>query len=198
MLLDEGIDEFLITIGPYGDLIPDYLAGKFPKLNVVYVRNDIYDKTNYIYSMHLAADLLREDILLLHGDIVLEQGVLKDIISSPCKNSAVIDKSAPLPEKDFKARMKGENITEIGIYLPHEKGIAFLLPVYKLSSDFMNLWMDEIASFVKKGDTGVYAENAFNAMVNKPELSGYDIKGRFCMEVDTVPDLEIAREKICG
>lgn len=198
MLLEEGIDDILITIGPYGDVIPDYLKDKFPSLDIVYIRNDIYDKTNYIYSMHMAGDLLREDILLLHGDIVLEEQVLKGIVSSPNQNSAVIDRTAPLPEKDFKGRMDGEYITEIGIYLPHEDGIAFLLPVYKLSSNFMNAWMDEIRSFVLKGEIGVYAENAFNAMKHKPKLLGYDIQGRFCMEVDTEEDLYVAIGKING
>lgn len=51
MLLDEGIEDILITFGPYGDMIPDYVKGKFPGLDVIYVRNEVYDKTNYIYSL---------------------------------------------------------------------------------------------------------------------------------------------------
>jgi choline kinase len=196
MLQAAGIKDILITIGPYGDMIPEYVAGQFHGLPVTYVRNGIYDKTNYIYSMYLADEYLREEVLLLHGDIVLEEKVLEMVLREDGKNLAIIDSTVPLPEKDFKARITGSEIREIGTTLPREDGIVFLLPVYRLSQDFMRRWMDEIAQFVKRGETGVYAENAFNAISEGMGLKGLDIKGAFCMEIDTVEDLHTARERI--
>src|SRR6056297_1842064 len=69
MLLYAGVNDILITIGPYGDMIPQYVQSAFPGVPVRYVRNEDYDTTNYIYSMYLADEYMREEVLLMHGDI---------------------------------------------------------------------------------------------------------------------------------
>ena len=148
--------------------------------------------------MFLADSLLREEILLMHGDIVLEEKVLLDIIAISKKDVVVIDSTVALPEKDFKGTVINSIITEIGINIKKADNVYFLLPVYKLSAKFMKKWMDEIAVFVSRGETSVYAENAFNSISSKMELFFIDIKGVFCMEVDTEEDLEIAKDKING
>ncbi len=196
MLIDAGITDILITIGPYGNQIPDYVKQIFPDLHVQYVRNDEFSSTNYIYSMFLADKLIREEILLMHGDIVLEEKVLSDIITSNNKDVVIIDSTVTLPEKDFKGAVAGPLITEIGINIRKADNVFFLLPVYKLSGSFMNKWMDEIAVFVSRGEKSVYAENAFNSISSELELITMDIKGGFCMEVDTEEDLELAKVKI--
>lgn len=198
MLIKAGVTDILITIGPYGNQIPDYVGQLFPDLPVQYVKNEKFSSTNYIFSMYLADKLLREEILLMHGDIVLEEKVLTDIIASNIKDAVIIDSTVALPEKDFKGTVVNSFVTEIGIDIKKADNVFFLLPVYKLSANFMNKWMDEIAVFVGRDETGVYAENAFNSISSKIELSPMDINGRFCMEVDTEEDLEIAKGKING
>ena len=42
-------------------------------MSFTFVENPIYDKTNYIYSMYLAREYLKDDILLLHGDLVFDK-----------------------------------------------------------------------------------------------------------------------------
>ena len=50
LLSEEGIKDFIITTGPFEEQLKGE-AEDFPELNFTFVRNDIYDKTNYIYSM---------------------------------------------------------------------------------------------------------------------------------------------------
>ena len=72
-------------------------------------------KTNYIYSMLLAKEELKDDIVLLHGDLVFESSVINDILACDCSAvAAAFD--APLPEKDFKAVIDGDGyVQKIGI-----------------------------------------------------------------------------------
>jgi len=195
MLQDAGVSDILITIGPYENMIPDYLEKEFPGLKVNYVRNELYDKTNYIYSMYLADEFLREHILLLHGDIVLEPKVLHQILKAK-GSQVVVDSTVPLPDKDFKGRLSAGRIIEIGTTIEKGRDVVFLLPVYVLTRSFMERWMDAIAEFVHREDTSVYAENAFNQISSDLALEPLDIKGAFCMEVDTLEDLAVAREEI--
>lgn len=196
LLLAAGVTEFVITIGPFGNAIPNHVKEVFPDLSVTYVRNVVYDETNYIYSMHLAKECIQDDLVLLHGDIVLDGNVLPRLLSDQRKNLAVIDSQAVLPEKDFKCVMQNGYITEIGIHPTGQGKQAFLLPVYKLSREFMEKWLAEINRFVEEGTTKVYAENAFNRISSHIFLDTFELGGMFCMEVDTLDDLAIARGKL--
>jgi phosphoenolpyruvate phosphomutase / 2-hydroxyethylphosphonate cytidylyltransferase len=195
-LIEHDIDDILITIGPYGDIIPNYVEERFPGIDIEWVRNEKYDTTNYIYSMYLADKHLRDDILLLHGDLVFDSKVLKDVNDSTNQNLVVIDSTMALPEKDFKCLLNDGYIREISIDISEQDNAYFLLPMYKLSKHFMNKWMDEIQVFIAEDNTKVYAENAFNRISESVKLVGYDKKGAFCMEVDTEADFIVAKSKI--
>ncbi|MFH1313623.1 MAG: NTP transferase domain-containing protein [Candidatus Eisenbacteria bacterium] len=190
-----GITDFIITTGPFEHMIEEYVNATFPGVTVSYIHNPDYRETNYIVSMHLAGGLLRDEILLLHGDIVTTEDMVRDVIEFAEPNAAVIDSTAGLPADDFKARLVDGLITEIGVDVAGSHCVA-LLPVYSLSRDFMNVWMDEIALLVEAGELGVYAEEAFNRRSADLPLSPVDCARRLCMEVDTPEDLEKAMKSI--
>jgi phosphoenolpyruvate phosphomutase len=192
-ILSCGITDFIITTGPFEVMIAEYVNATFPDITVGYVHNPDYKDTNYVLSMHLAGPFLRNDILLLHGDIVTTEDVVRRVVEYAAPNAVVIDSDLELPSDDFKARLAGEVITEIGVDVFGSDCVA-LFPVYKLSQDFMNIWMDEIASLVEAGQLGVYAEEAFNRRSADLVLSPVDCTVGLCMEVDTPEDLEKARK----
>jgi choline kinase len=155
----------------------------------MYVNNPTYATTNYIYSIHLARKLARDDILLIHGDVVTEKTVCRKLIACEHSNAVVIREPEDLPEKDFKARIASGRVSEIGVSVGGE-GTVFLLPFYKLSKEAMDIWLAEIGSFVSAGNTGVYAEEAFNRVSHRIGLAPLIInKNEICMEVDDALDL---------
>ncbi|MFT3700724.1 MAG: hypothetical protein QM802_00010 [Agriterribacter sp.] len=62
LLAAAGITEVVVTTGPHVEQLRG-VAAEFPALEVSFVANEVYDKTNYIYSMHLARELLDDDVL---------------------------------------------------------------------------------------------------------------------------------------
>lgn len=96
------IEDIIITTGYYDQVLIDYCESLNLGLNFTFVNNPVYDKTNYIYSIYCARDLLVDDIILMHGDLVFEESVLRDLLDD--KNSCMkVSSTIPLPEKDFKA-----------------------------------------------------------------------------------------------
>ena len=85
LLSAEGITEFIVTTGPFEEQLKAE-AADFPALNFTFVRNAIYDKTNYIYSMYLAREHMNDDLLFLHGDLVFNRKLLHDVLVCPDKN----------------------------------------------------------------------------------------------------------------
>jgi len=184
-----GINEFVITTGAHAEILEAYAAEQYPCACFTFVQNPLYSETNYIYSIYLAREHLRDDILLLHGDLVFEQNVLQDVIASS-QSVMVIDSTQPLPEKDFKAVVLQDRIRKVSVDTFSDA--VYAQPLYKMLKQDWELWLDEIERFCVQGETGVYAENAFNNISDTFELFPLDVTGRMCFEVDNNEDLAYA------
>jgi phosphoenolpyruvate phosphomutase len=194
-LVSLGLKELVMTTGPFEEKIKKEIKENFPGLKVTYVFNEKYDSTNYIYSMYLAEKYIKDDLILLHGDMVNDLEVLKAIISFNEKDAVIVNSAKPLPEKDFKGKIKDGKVKKIGLDF-FGADCVFLLPVYKFSKNSMEIWFSEIEKFIKAGTAGVYAENAFNEVSDRLNLIPLDITDILCMEIDNAEDLEIARKAL--
>lgn len=182
---------YCITTGYLDGMIQAYIEQSFSQLEVSYFVNKRYANTNYITSLDLLYDTFKDEIVLLHGDLVFEKSVAKDVLSSS-KSVVVIDSTLPLPKKDFKARVKDGKIVEIGVDVFGPDCYA-CQPFYSLSKKDWSIWQDEIRSFCTQGKESVYAEDALNSVMDLVDLYPLDIKGRLCMEIDDENDLLKAR-----
>ena len=194
LLSECGIKEFVITTGPFEEKLKAVTA-KYPELHFVFVHNDIYDKTNYIYSFYLTEKYLDDDFLTLHGDLVFNKKLVKDLLNNPFDSVGLISKALPKPEKDFKARVIGGKIKEVGINIFDDDCFAFQ-PLYKLSRKNINLWWKKVAEFIKDGVDKVYAENAFNADSENIDICAMSYDGYFIDEIDNPEDYKRVTEKI--
>lgn len=195
VLANCGIRDFIITTGYMADKLQDCVKKHFKdKYHFTFVYNQKYEETNYIYSLYLVKDLINSDILLLHGDLYFTEDIITDMQREK-ENYMVIDTTLPLPEKDFKARVDGDRIIQIGTYVEGKDCYA-CQPLYKLQKGFFDYWMEEIKRFCMEGKDKVYAEEALNHKLQVMQLCPYDLKGRLCMEVDTEEDLQLLQSKI--
>ena len=192
-LVNCGITDIIMTTGPFADELEEHLCNKHPEVVFSLINNPLYDKTNYIYSIYLAKDFLQEDILLLHGDLVFEESVLRDVLTSG-DSVMVVDSTKPLPEKDFKAVVKKNKVRHVSIDVFDDAYYA--QPLYKLLKQDWLIWLDEIIRFCDDGITNVYAENAFNNVSFKMNVRALDVLGRICFEIDDKNDLENAKDLI--
>lgn len=187
-----GIRDVVLTTGPFAGALEAHVVAAFPQFHFSFCHNPEYDRTNYIYSIALAEELLRNDeILLMHGDLVFEESVLADVAGSP-GSVMVVDTSLPLPEKDFKAVVEGDKIVRVGIEFFDNAYAA--QPLYRFSEKEWNIWLDEILLFCARGNRSVYAENALNEVSGQILLRPFDLAGRFCAEVDNQEDLAYVRQ----
>ena len=152
-----------------------------------YVPNPDYADTNYIVSMDNARHLLMDDdVISLHGDLVMHPGVM-EMLAAASVSCGAVDASLPLPEKDFKARLQDGRISAIGVDVFGEDCVAFQ-PAYRFLKKDFRRWMEEIRRFVEAGERKCYAENAFNAVWQEIELYPLDVQGLLCAEIDNMED----------
>lgn len=185
-LADFGIKEVVMTTGKADTILEEYCNSLNLPLNIIYVKNPVYQETNYIYSIYCAKEYLDDDIILMHGDLVFEQVVLDRIMAFE-KSCVAVSSVLPLPEKDFKAVIKEDKVKKIGIEF-FEDAYA-CQPLYKLYKREWRQWLDSIIDFCEAGQTKCYAENAFNCISEQCELYPFDVKEYLCSEIDNPEDL---------
>lgn len=189
--LASGFREIVMTTGYLAEELEAYIREAYPMLSVTFVYNPDYLTTNYIYSMYLAREVLKEDLLLLHGDLYLEASLLKKI--SQCQGSAVvIQPSLKQNAKDFQAIVREGNIEKIAVGLEDDSTLPSQ-PVYKLTASDWRIWRDKISEFCENGNRACYAEEALNAVLKEINLCRMDFPAEDCFEVDDERDLQNAR-----
>ncbi len=191
-----GIREVVITTGLFDSVLRDYCRSLELPLEISFVFNPDYAETNYIQSIRCAEPLLRgEDIVLMHGDLVFEQGVLGRVLASPV-SCMTVSSTLPLPQKDFKAVVQDGRIMKVGIEFFDDALTA--QPLYKLLRRDWLMWLDKICEFCDGGQRKCYAENAFNTISDECEVYAMDFKDKLCAEIDTPEDMEAVSRQLAG
>lgn len=191
-----GIREAVITTGLFDSVLRDYCRSLELPLEISFVFNPDYAETNYIQSIRCAEPLLRgEDIVLMHGDLVFEQGVLGRVLASPV-SCMTVSSTLPLPQKDFKAVVQDGRVKKVGIEFFDDALTA--QPLYKLLRRDWLMWLDKICEFCDGGQRKCYAENAFNTISDECEVYAMDYKDKLCAEIDTPEDMEAVSRQLAG
>ena len=194
-LIENKITDIVITTGFAEDRIKDFIKEKYPEINITYVKNPIFGETNYIYSLWLAKEVVKDDdIILIHGDMLFDPMLMKRIVESD-KSCALIKNSQEVPEKDFKARIKNGLITEIGVNVFGEDA-RFCAPLYKILKPDFEKWVEIMEEFVKENKVNCYAEDALNVIADKIKFHPVYYNDEFAMEIDNLEDLEKARKHL--
>ena len=114
-LAEAGIREVVMTTGLFDSVLVNYCQSLELPLHISFIKNPVYQETNYIYSIYCAREELKnDDILLMHGDLVFENRVL-DAVLENADSCMTVSSTLPLPEKDFKAVIQGDRITKVGV-----------------------------------------------------------------------------------
>ena len=195
-----GADRIVLVVGYKGDNVRSHVGTSYRGIPVEYVENDIYDKTNNIYSLFLARKyLLEEDTLLLESDIIFNLDVLQAIVNEPYPNLALVDK--------YESWMDGTVVTlgencRIQNFLDKEEfryedisSYYKTVNIYKFCKDFSARYY---VPFLEAYSTSL-GKNAYYEQVLKVILQLHDapiralaLNGQTWYEIDDVQDLDIA------
>lgn len=201
LLLAHGISEICVVTGYCREQLESYLNSSFPDVQFTFVFNEVYHKTNNIYSMHLAFEHfpLDDDILLIESDLIFTEAVLERILQSPHKNIALVDK--------FQVGMDGTVVTVdndliTNIIPPHLQGPGFdfsdkykTLNIYRFSREFVQTSFRKLLSFYAT----VYNDNCYYELIlgilvymRHEQIFACDVSGAKWCEVDDANDLRLA------
>ena len=203
-LMLAGVQDVVLVVGHLAELISGKYGASYGGMNIHYVQNHIYDRTNNIYSLWLAKQHLNSQVLLLEADLVFEPELLQRLVQTPEPDVAIVER--------FQPYMGGTVIQANGLrasrmVLKAHQGDDFdyasalkTVNIYKLSRELLQ---DEIVpqldSYVAQQRYDQYYEAVFADLIAKDvmRLAVLCAAPNRWAEVDTWEDLQAA-EKLFG
>lgn len=191
----------VLVVGYKGKELKEYIGNRYDDiLKIEYIENPIYDRTNNIYSLALAKDILCEDdSLLLESDLIFEDSMLEMLVNHPDPNLALVAK--------YETWMDGTMVR-----LDSERNIVNFVPkaafrfedvsvyyktvnIYKFSKEFSQKeYVPFLDAYSKVMGNNEYYEQVLRVitMVHNSTLKALDIEDKKWYEIDDIQDLDIA------
>jgi len=197
LLASRGIKKFTVVDGFCGDQIRSALLSDFPSLDFNFVRNEDYRTTNNAWSLMLADCRGDEPIFLLDSDILFAPEVLDVILAAPQPNRLGLRTTGTVGEEEMKVRL-GENglVHELTKEMPPSAAAGESVGLEVFSRQFttaLHVVLQRRMHVDKY--LNEYYEEAFSELAQAGhDIHPVDLGALLCMEVDTVEDLESARQ----
>ncbi|MBP5543937.1 MAG: aminotransferase class I/II-fold pyridoxal phosphate-dependent enzyme [Kiritimatiellae bacterium] len=201
-----GIKRTVIVTGYKGEGLRRHVGRKWDGMRIDYVENPIFDKTNNIYSLALAADeLVKDDTLLMESDIIVEDAVLSKVLNCPYPNVAVVDA--------FQSWMDGTCVTideenHIKRFVPKKDFVYEEIPsyfktvnIYKFSKRFSREdYIPFLRAYSQALGNNEYYEQVLRVitLLDKPLMHALPLSGEKWYEIDDIQDLDIAESMFCS
>jgi len=204
-LLNAGVNKLILVVGYKGENVKDFLLKecKNPKIKdmeLVFIDNPIYDKTNNIYSLSLAIEeLVKNDTILLESDLIYEPELIKRVVENPNKNVVSVAKYEQWMDGTVVKLGEDYGIKEF----IEKKDFCYkeidqyykTVNIYKFSKEFLK---KEFVPFLKAYIES-YGENEYYELVLKviahiarSNLYALDVSDLDWYEIDDAQDLDIA------
>ncbi len=197
-LAAKGFKEVVIVTGYMDDLIKNEIGHRFENMDIVYVQNDIFHKTNNMYSLWLAREHLIADngVLLIEGDLFFEEAVLAKLLETDANSYWVVDKFILFKEGCMLTTNETGWIEQIDIirhtlskYDSSQHKSAGMLKIMNQTGQTLS---DLLEFEVKHGHLDIYYDQVLSRHLTEVDLGTCNINGLKWMEIDDVHDLKKA------
>ena len=204
-LLDAGVKKLIVVVGYKGQNVKNFLLHdcknpRIKEMELLFIDNPIYDKTNNIYSLFLAIDeLAKNDTILLESDLIYDPKLMKRIVNNPKKNLVSVAKYKQWMDGTVVKLGAKNNITEFiekKNFNYHDiKQYYKTVNIYKLSKNFINKeFIPFLRAYIESYGENEYYELVLKiiAHISRSDLKALDVSDLAWYEIDDAQDLDIA------
>lgn len=187
-----GIKKVILVVGYRANQIFQKLEEKNFGLDLKFVRNPIYYKTNTVYSLWLAKEEANEDFVYLNGDVVFHKNVLKRLLDSQFDTCLAIKKKK-VGEEEVKVELVSNVIKTIGKKIQPVEAHGEFVGIAKFSQEFNKLFIDKLNEVVGERKVNAFFEVALNRALKHYDVYAIDVSDLPCIEIDSYEDFSVAR-----
>jgi len=194
------LSKIVIVTGYKGKELKKFISTLEIKTKIVYVKNNVYDTTNNIYSLALAKKYLeKEDTLLFESDLIFEDSVIDELLNDEYDTLALVDK--------YESWMDGTCVkisqdNKIEAFIPGKnfkfeeiKDYYKTVNIYKFSKQFSKThYVPFLEAYCKALGNNEYYEQVLRvlSMLDDSGIKAKKLNGQLWYEIDDIQDLDIA------
>lgn len=200
ILEKKNLSKIIIVVGYEAANLIQFVQALQIQTPIVFIHNEIYDKTNNIYSLLMAKEyMVDEDTLLLESDLIFEESLIDCLIEDKRPTLALVDKFASWMDGTCMELDDDDCIRAFipGKYLKFEEKENYYktVNIYKFSRHFSaNIYIPFLEAYLKAMGRNEYYESVIKliALLENNEIRAKRLNGQVWYEIDDVQDLDIA------
>ncbi|MBI2654879.1 phosphocholine cytidylyltransferase family protein [Candidatus Woesearchaeota archaeon] len=209
-LTSNNLTDISMVIGHQAEKVKDALKDK----NVKFYTNKDYDKTGMLESLFCAEKELNGDVIMLYGDIVFKENLIRKLLKDKNDICLVVDRYKEIAHESEKAfeEYHGQKLekgsTKVNIVdgivkkisksMPKEEASAEYIGITKFSRKIVEIVHNRIKELIDNGEIKAYPtpSRLFKWLIeNGHEMHVTYTDGILYEEIDYADDLESAKEK---
>jgi NDP-sugar pyrophosphorylase family protein len=202
VLESRGIREVIIVVGHLKERVYEAVGHSFGEMKISYVENDVYDKTNNVYSLWLARDRLDKDSLLLECDLYYDGAVIDALLQNRSRCSVLVSK--------YDCSCMDGTVVDIGpkntikeLIIKNKQGRDFVysnkyktVNIYFFSREFLRKYfVPYLDLYVRVNGKQSYYELVLGGLIylGNPEINAVVVDAHKWCEIDDENDLRRAQ-----
>lgn len=200
-ILDKkSLSRIIIVVGYQYENLISFVNSLKIHTPIEYIVNEVYNKTNNIFSLFLAKErMMQEDTLLLESDLIFEERLIDLLIEDERDTLALVDKFENWMDGTCIVVDKEDNITDFipGKLLEYKDKEHYYktVNIYKFSAEFSRqIYVPFLEAYAKAMGNNEYYETVIKLilLLDKSTMKAKRLSGELWYEIDDIQDLDIA------
>jgi choline kinase len=189
------IDDIAIVVGYGADRVRRACGP-----DVEYVHNEIFDKTNSLYSLWLTRHLLLEGFVVMNSDVLFHPQLLKDLLTARHEDALLIAYTSecrgPLGDEEMKVKVRGGRVIDISKQMDPAEADGENLGIVKFGASGARLLIEKMDALIAAKSYRDWAPRAFLDFAAERPLQAIGTRGYPWTEIDFPEDYRLALDVI--
>ena len=197
----KNLNRIILVVGYQHENLMAFVNSLGIQTQIGFIINEVYDKSNNIFSLSLAKEqMIEDDTLLLESDLIFEERLIDMLLEDKRDSLALVDKFESWMDGTCIVVDQDDNITDFipGKLLQYREKEQYYktVNIYKFGADFSkNVDVPFLETYAKVMGNNEYYEAVIKLilLLDKNTMKAKRLQGELWYEIDDIQDLDIAQ-----
>lgn len=197
----KNLNRIILVVGYQHENLMAFVNSLGIQTQIGFIINEVYDKSNNIFSLSLAKEqMIEDDTLLLESDLIFEERLIDMLLEDKRDSLALVDKFESWMDGTCIVVDQDDNITDFipGKLLQYREKEQYYktVNIYQFGADFSkNVYVPFLETYAKVMGNNEYYEAVIKLilLLDKNTMKAKRLQGELWYEIDDIQDLDIAQ-----
>jgi len=185
LLRHAGIDNVIVVVGCAADVVRRSCT------EVTFVDNDIFARTNSLYSLWLARTHLTDGFVVMNCDVLVHPQLVTDLLTARHEDALLIDycdSDTAYGDEEMKVRVRRGCVVDISKVMAPADADGENVGIARFGAEGARLLIEEMDAVVDAGEFKAWVPRAFKRFAARRPLHVVGTRGLPWIEIDFPED----------